>query len=404
MFFLYKAKTKNGEVFDGVMESRDRFSLSRELHAKGYIPLSVKEKKDGGDIMTYINSLFSGVKTAELIILTKNLSGMLKAGLSLSRALSVLQKQTKNPTLNNILTSVSNGINAGDTLSSGLAKFPKVFSSLFVSMVRAGEESGNLSNALNDIGLNLEKSHSLNKKITGALIYPGVILSAMVVIGILMFAFVVPTLASTFKELGVKLPTSTQVIIFVGNFFSAHLFWTFVILFVFALCVFLLLRAKFIARYADFLVVRLPMIGTLAKELNTARTARTMSSLLNSGVSITRAVEITENVVQNVYYRKVLEETKVAIEKGASFSIAFKANPKLFPIMMAEMIQVGEETGKLSEMLANVATFYEEEIDNKTKNLSTIIEPILMVFIGAGVGFFAISMIFLFYSILGSIG
>jgi type IV pilus assembly protein PilC len=403
MFFTYKAKTKNGEPFEGVMESRDRFSLARELHSRGYVPLSIKEKDSGLDIMALVNGLLSRVKTAELIIFTKNLSGMLRAGLSLSRALSVLQKQTKNKTLSDVLTSISNGINAGDTLSSGLARFPNVFSSLFVSMARAGEESGNLSNALNDIGLNLEKSNSLNKKIKGALIYPGVIMSAMVVIGILMFAFVVPTLATTFKELGVTLPTSTRMIVAFGNFFSNNLILTFLILFSFGFGIFLLLRAKFIAKYADFLVVRMPLIGTLAKELNTARTARTMSSLLVSGVSITRAIDITSDIVQNIYYKKVLQDTKVVIEKGGPFSQAFKENPKLFPVMMAEMIQVGEETGKLSDMLLNVATFYEEEIDNKTKNLSTIIEPLLMVFIGAGVGFFAISMISPLYSILGSI-
>ncbi len=404
MLFSYKAKLKTGEIFEAVMDSPDRFSLSRELHARGFIPVSITQKHESDEFMSSLTHLFSKVSTSELIIFTKNLSGMLKAGLSLYRALSVLQKQTKNQELNKILASLSNEINAGETLSQGLAKFPKVFSPLFVSMVRAGEESGNLATALSDVGANLDKAHSLNKKISGALVYPGVILSAMVIIGVLMFAFVVPTLASTFKELGVALPTSTQIIIAFGTFFSNNLLLTFVILFVSAFGIFSLLRAKFVAKYADYLVVRLPMIGTLARELNTARTARTISSLLLSGVSITRAVEITEDVVQNVYYKKVLQDTRKSIEKGLPFSESFRANPKLFPVMMAEMIQVGEETGKISDMLLSVADFYEEEIDNKTKNLSVIIEPILMIFIGAGVGFFAISMISPLYSILNNIG
>ena len=157
------------------------------------------------------------------------------------------------------------------------------------------------------------------------------------------------------------------------------------------------------AKYIDFAIIRIPMIGTLAKELNTARTARTISSLLSSGVSITRAVEITEDVVQNIYYKEVLNDAKAGIEKGAPFSQAFAANTKLYPVMMSEMIQVGEETGKLSDMLLQIASFYEEKVEDKTKNLSTIIEPILMILIGAGVGFFAISMITPLYSILGSI-
>jgi len=404
MFFSYKAKSKNGEIVEGVMESLDRFSLARELRSRGNTPISIREKnKNSFDLQSIVMRIFGKVNTAELMVLTKNLSGMLKAGLSLYRALSVLEKQTKNSTLNKVLISLSADINSGDTFSSGLAKFPNVFSKLFVSMVRAGEESGNLSGALSDIGMNLEKAHSLTKKVRGALIYPGVILSAMVVIGVLMFAFVVPTLASTFKELGVALPASTRAIIWFGNFFSNNLTLTFLFIILGTFSIIALFRAKFMAKYIDFIVIRLPVIGNLAKELNTARTARTISSLLLAGVSITRAIEITEEVVQNIYYQKVLSEAKVAVEKGAPFSQIFEENPNLYPIMMSEMIQVGEETGKLSDMLLQVALFYEEEIENKTKNLSTIIEPLLMIIIGAGVGFFAISMISPLYSVLDSI-
>ncbi len=404
MLFTYTAKSKTGEIFESTLESVDRFSLARDLRSRGFIPLSISEKnKDLIDQFSMVTGMFSKVSNSELIIFTKNLSGMIKAGLSLYRALSVLKKQTKNVGFSKILTSLSADINSGETFSSALAKFPDVFSGLFISMVKAGEESGNLAGALSDVGMNLEKSNSLTKKIKGALIYPGVIMSAMVIIGVLMFAFVVPTLAGTFKELGVKLPLTTQILVFLGNFFSQNLILTFVVIFVAAFVIYSTFRAKFMAKYIDFAILKLPIINNLTRELNTARTARTMSSLLLSGVSITRAVEITEDVVQNVYYKKVLEEAKVAIEKGSSFSEIFEANTNLYPIMMSEMIQVGEETGKLSDMLLQIALFYEEEVENKTKNLSTIIEPVLMIFIGAGVGFFAISMISPLYSILGSI-
>jgi len=404
MLFLYKAKSKTGEIIEGMSDFSDRLSFAHDLRSRGYIPISISEKKKNFlNVMLIFNRIFGRVSVNEQIILTKNLSGMLRAGLSLSRALSVLEKQTKNSTLNKILLSISADINSGESLSSGLSKFPEIFSTLFISMTKAGEESGNLAGALSDIGINLDKSHYLTKKIRGALIYPGVILSAMVVIGVLMFAFVVPTLASTFKELGVVLPTSTRILIFLGNFFSHNLVLTFVIIIGIALGGYFLFQAKFMAKYFDFIIVRMPVIGNLAKELNTARTARTMSSLLSSGVSIIRSVEITGDVVQNIYYKKVLNEVKVAIEKGAPFSKIFEENSKLYPVMMSEMAQVGEETGKLSEMLLEIALFYEAEIENKTKNLSVIIEPVLMIVIGSGVGFFAISMISPLYSILGSI-
>ncbi|OGI58227.1 hypothetical protein A3C60_00045 [Candidatus Nomurabacteria bacterium RIFCSPHIGHO2_02_FULL_37_45] len=404
MLFSYTTKSKTGEITEGTLEAQDRLALAHDLRSRGLIPISITEKnKQFSDQLLTFKNIFSKVSVGEQIILTKNLSGMLKAGLSLYRALSVLQKQTKNSTLNRILISLSSNINSGETLSFGLAKFPNVFSKLFISMTKAGEESGNLAGALSDVGMNLDKSHSLTKKIHGALIYPGVILSAMIVIGVLMFAFVVPTLASTFKELGVVLPASTRFIIFLGTFFSNNLILTFVVIIGGFLGLYSLLRAQFIAKYFDYVIVRLPLIGNLTKELNTARTARTMSSLLLAGVSITRAIEITEDVVQNIYYKRILNQAKEIVEKGAPFSEVFAMNSNLYPVMMSEMIQVGEETGKLSDMLLQIALFYEEEIENKTRNLSTIIEPVLMIVIGAGVGFFAISMISPLYSVLDSI-
>jgi type IV pilus assembly protein PilC len=404
MIFLYKAKSKNGEIFENVMESDNRFSLARELRSRGHIPLSISEKKENilGKFSVF-KSLFSKVSVLELMIFTKNLSGMLSAGLSLSRALSVLQKQTKNEFFEKILNSIAEEINSGGTLSSSLEKFPKIFSKLFVSMARAGEESGNLANSLSEVGISLEKSYALTKKIKGALVYPAVIASAMVVIGILMFAFVVPTLAKTFKDLGVALPASTKFIVALGNFFSNYLILSFVLLIGIVVGIVYLFKANFMKKYIDLFILKIPIVGNLAKQLNTARTARTMSSLLLSGVSITRAIEVTQDVVQNVYYKKVLDQAKTAVEKGTPFSEAFKANANLYPVMMSEMVQVGEETGKLPGMLLDVALFYEEEIENKTKNISTIIEPVLMVLVGGAVGFFAISMITPLYSVMNNI-
>ncbi|MEI7809929.1 MAG: type II secretion system F family protein [bacterium] len=406
MLFSYKVKTKNGEILKGTMDALDRFALSRELKSRDLIPISVIEKGKEFSIegiSVGFTNFFSKVKTQELITLTKNLSGMLKAGLSLSRALSVLQKQTKNPAFNKILISLRSEIDSGGTFSSGLAKFPDVFSSLFVSMVRAGEESGNLPNALSEVGMNIEKANSVTKKVKGALIYPGVILSAMVVIGILMFAFVVPTLAKTFKDLNTPLPASTKFIVALGMFFSQYLVLSLILVAGIGFGIFYLFKAKFMQKYIDYAILKIPVIGTFSRQLNTARTARTISSLLSSGVPITRAIEITEDVVQNIYYKKVLKKGKEEIEKGLPFSEIFVENSDLYPIMMSEMVEVGEETGKLSEMLIEISNFYEAEIENTTKNLSTIIEPVLMIFIGSAVGFFAISMISPLYSVMNNI-
>lgn len=404
MQFSYKIKNKDGQVIEGVAEAVDRFALSRDFRSKGGTPISIVEQNANSiNIDALFSKFFSKIKVADMILLTKNLSGMIKAGLSLSRALSVIEKQTKNKKLKEVILSVSNEISSGSSFSASLAKFPKVFSPLFVSMTRAGEESGNLAGALGEIGVNLEKSNSLSKKIKGAMIYPGVIMSAMVVVGILMLAFVVPTLSKTFVELGVKLPASTKFIIFLGDLFSKYLIPSFLVLFALAFGIRALFKAKFFAKYIDFALLHAPAIKNMTISLNSARTARTIASLLASGVNISRAIEITQDVVQNSYYKNVLEKAKEDIEKGQAFSKIFEDNPNLYPTMMAEMVSVGEETGKLSDMLLDVAMFYEEEIENKTKNLSTIIEPVLMIVIGTGVGFFAMSMITPLYSVLNNI-
>ena len=377
--------------------------MARDFRAKGCLPIYIAEAKKNTVKLNKFFRLFGKVNVQEQILFTKNLAGMLKAGLALARSISVLKKQTKNAKFGNILTALENEISTGGTLSSGLAKFPNVFSKLFVSMVHAGEESGNLAGVLSEIGANLEKSHALTKKVKGALIYPGIVLSAMVLIGVLMFAFVVPTLAKTFKDVGAELPASTQFIVFLGNFFSHYLLLSLFLVVALAGGTVFLFKASWMAKYIDFIVLRLPAIGKMTKELNTARTARTISSLLVSGVSIIRSIEITQDVVQNIYYKQALEQAKESIQKGLPFSQIFINNPKLYPIMMVEMVQVGEETGRLSDMLLQIAVFYEEEIQNKTKNLSTIIEPVLMVVIGAAVGFFAMSMITPLYSVMNNI-
>ncbi len=403
MKFKYKVQKKDGSIVEGYKDSADKFTIARELREQGYIPISVEEAGDQKKSSLMKMELFSRVSLSEKMIFTNNLSGMLTAGLSLTRALSVLEKQTKNPALNKVLVSLIEDINRGSTMSDGMKKFPKVFSGLFVSMVHSGEESGGLPQALAEVGSNLKKSYDLNKKIKGALMYPSIILCAIFIIGVLMMMFVVPTLTKTFKELGGDLPSSTKFIIWISDIISNHtLLFLLVVGGIIGIFV-MFARLEATKKYFDYIVLRLPIIGTIAKEVNTARTARTLSSLLSSGVDMSRALTITEEVLQNVYYKTLMRQAVISIEKGGTLSALFKENSNLYPVMMGEMIEVGEETGNLSKMLIDIATFYESEVDNKTKDLSVIIEPVLMVFIGGAVGFFAVSMISPMYSVMGNI-
>lgn len=402
MKFKYKAQTKSNEMEEGIMDSPDKFSLAKELREKGLIPISIEEFKEKNGLSLKKN-LFGHVSLSEKIVFTNNLSGMLSAGLSINRSLSILEKQSTNPTLIKVLNSLSDDINKGNTLSEGMKKFPKVFNGVFVPMVRAGEESGNLPKTLTEIGANLKKSYDLNKKIKGALTYPTIILIAMSLIGVFMMVYVVPTLTKTFKDLGTELPKSTKMIIWLSDTLSDHLLTFFLCVFAIVALFIFVSKIKAVKRGFDLIILRVPVIGKIVKEVNTARTARTLSSLLLAGVNISNALNITKDVLQNVHYKAVIEKAVVSIEKGSVLSASFKENTFLYPVMMGEMMEVGEETGNLSKMLIDIASFYESEVDNKTKDLSTIIEPILMVVIGGAVGFFAVSMITPMYSVMENV-
>lgn len=407
--FKYKIREANwaesgsGET-EGVVEAADRFVAASDLRNAGKIVISVEEVKERSVFnMEAINLRLSHVGTQELVVFAHNLSTMMSAGLPLSRALAIHERQTKNRRLKAAIATLIDEISSGSTLSTGMEKFPKIFSPLFISMVRSGEESGGLSEALLVVSNQLEKSYLLKKKIKGAMIYPSVVLTALVIIGVLMFIFVVPTLSGTFKELHTELPTSTKIIIGLSDFLTNHLLAALgsavAVIFTFAT----LLRTKKGKRIFEFTIFRLPIVGNLVRETNSARTARTLSSLLSSGVHMLEAITITKDVLQNSYYKEAMDMAGDRAQKGVSLSTVFIENSNIYPPLLGDMVEVGEETGKLSEMLLNVATFYENEVDDATKNMSTIIEPVLMLVIGASVGFFAVSMITPMYSVMSNI-
>lgn len=403
MKFKYKIQNKNNEIVEGIIESPDKFVLAREFREKGDIPISIQEFTNKTGIFSMKIKFFDRVSLADKIMFTNNLSGMLSAGLSLNRALSILEKQTTKSMLGDVLHGLQEDISKGNTLSEGMKRFPKVFGGLFIPMVHAGEESGSLPRTLTEVGATLKKTYDLNKKVKGAMTYPTIIFCAMLIIAVFLMIYVVPTLTKTFKDLGSELPTSTKAIIWISDTISQHVILFLVVVGALIGGGILLSKIKIVQRYFDKGILYLPVIGNIVKEVNTARTARTLSSLLLSGVSISNSLSITEEVLQNVHYKELIHKSITSVEKGMVLSASFKENTFLYPIMMGEMIEVGEETGNLSKMLLDIAEFYESEVDNKTKDLSTIIEPVLMLFIGGAVGVFAVSMISPMYSVMNDI-
>jgi type IV pilus assembly protein PilC len=400
--FTYTGEDKKGKKVTKEVTADDRFAVYAIARNAGHTVSSVKTPSAfqiSGLNIERINYLMSRVKDDELIMATRNLGSMLTAGLTVTRALSVIERQTENPRLKGVMKRVVERINQGDPLYEALKEFDSVFNNLYIAMVKAGEESGNLAESLSTLSIQMERSNNLKKKIKGAMIYPSIVLIIMVIIGILMMVFVMPQITDVFKGMGQDLPATTQALITASDFMAAYTLVTIGGIIAVVMGFIYALKTKWGKIATSWLVVRLPVIGTIAKEANSAQTARTLSSLLNSGVDVITSINITEEVLQNVFYKQVLRTASERVEKGTALSETFVERRDLYPILVGEMIMVGEETGQISGMLGEMAIFYETEVERKTKDLSTIIEPLLMVVIGAGVGFFALALIAPIYSI-----
>jgi type IV pilus assembly protein PilC len=403
--FKYTAEKNDGEVYKGASEAKDRFELYEIIRREGGHIISVSEEQSHGILsFAYWSARLSSVSEYEKILFARNLGAMLGAGLSLARALSVMERQIKNPKMASIVNELSSDIRKGDMFNLALARYPQVFSRLLVAMVRAGEEGGDLPTSLTVVADQSERMYNLKKKIHGALIYPSIVVIAMVGITILMMTEVVPTLAQTFAEMNVELPASTQLIITISNFLVQYTVLAMGLIFGTVAGVYFTLRTRIGRRAGDFVSLRLPLIGVLVREINAARTARTLASLLSAGVDVLTSLEIVGEVVQNSYFQEVIRDAKTAVGQGEPLSAVFARRDDLYPTFVGEMMSVGEETGQTGEMLKRLALFYEDEVDRKTKDMSTVVEPFLMVFIGAGVGFFAVSMITPIYSLSQNIG
>lgn len=402
--FLYTARGFDGKTAGGEMVAKDEQSLAQQLRSEGFLVTSIKsieEKKDR--IQIKVLDRFFGVPLKEKMIFARNLSIMISAGLTVSRAVHNISLQTRNKKFQKVIADIYEELQAGKTLSEGLAKYPVVFNDLFVNMVKVGEAAGNLDEVLNIVAVQLEKENELISKVRGAMIYPAVIIVAMMGIGVIMLTYVIPRLTSVFQEMEVKLPASTLFIISLSNFLRNHSFIVislFISLFIF-LKFFLQTKAGKIT--VSFIVIKLPVIKNIIVKVNCARFSRIYSSLLKSGVSVVDALRIVSNTLTNYYYKKAIEEGISKIQKGVNLSVVIAENSKIFPSLVMQMLEVGEETGRTEGVLLKLAEFYEEEVSQITKNLSSIIEPILMLLVGVAVGFFAVAMLQPMYSVMENI-
>ncbi|TSC77156.1 MAG: Uncharacterized protein G01um101431_339 [Parcubacteria group bacterium Gr01-1014_31] len=350
-------------------------------------------------LIAKLRGKFARIPVAQKLFLVQQLSIMVKTGISLAVALKTIAEQTGNKTLKVVLSDVQHEVERGNTFAKGLERHRAVFGDLFISMIAGGEASGKLEEVLNQLFIQLKRDHALVAKVRGAMIYPAVIIVAMIGVAILTMIFVIPNLLTIFEEVDVPLPLATRILIGISNGLTSY--GIFVVLGL-ALLITVFVRIVHLpgGRYAyHWLLLRLPVAGVIIRKINIARFCRTFSSLLKTDIAIIRSFEITADVVGNELYRRLLREAKEKVKRGLNIKESLTSDMQLFPPVVLQMVAVGEETGALDNVLEESAQFYENDVDQTMTTLPSLIEPILIVVLGLGVAGMAMAVIMPMYSI-----
>jgi type IV pilus assembly protein PilC len=408
MLYTYSAINRAGQTITGELDAENEYDLGIRLKKDELLLLEVARKGGGNgvswlDRASGIMRVFGRVSLVEKMTFARNLAVMIGAGLSMTKSLEALRDQTENNFFKRMIERILDAVTRGKSFADGLREFENVFGVLFINMAASGEASGKLEGVLTLLARQMKRDYEIRSKVRGAMIYPAIIVSFLVIVGALMMIYVIPTLTATFTELGIELPLLTRIIIGASNFLLS--FWWVVIL-GFAIFAFGLYRALKTAvgkGLFDRVVLKLPIFGPLIRKFNSARMSRTLASLIASGVDITKALNITASVLGNSLFREAILKSAEGIQKGIQLNVILKEYPKLFPPLVVQMVSVGEETGTISRMLLRLAIFYEGEVSDTTKNLSSVIEPILMIVIGGVVGLFAVAVMQPIYSGLGGL-
>ncbi len=408
--FSYSAAKQNGEVVKGEREAESEKILAQSLKNEGLLLLRTQMSAGRGLArlnlkidLSEIMSRLRPISMVEKMFFTRNLAVMIAAGLPLTKAMDALAEESANPKFKKILGEINGSVIKGKTLADSLKIHEKVFGTLFVNMVEVGETTGKLTLVLKLLARQMKKDYDLRKRVKGAMMYPAIIISALLIVGGLMMVYVVPTLTQTIKDLGVDLPLSTKIIIFVSDLLANYILFVVVGFAAFAAMAWRLLKTQKGKELFDRFILKVPLFGSLVKKFNVARFTRTLSYLITSGVPVVRSLEITSKVLGNTLYQRAAEDASRDVQKGKQINEILGAHPEIFQPVVIQMIKVGEETGNVSDLLLRVALFFEEDVNETTKNLSTVIEPLLMIVIGVAVGFFAVSMLQPIYGSLGNI-
>lgn len=394
--FKYRVKDQEGKASSGVVEARSDKDAAQLLREQGFLVIDLTPA--GSGLLPTLTGFFKRVSFGEIVAFTRQLSIMITAGLTLIDALVLLQRQTKNQVFAKALNEILHEIEGGGSFADALEKYPQYFPKIYVSLVRAGEASGKLDVVLARLAENLENERELKSKIKGAMIYPTIIIIGMVLVIFLVMILVIPKLTSMYKEFEVQLPLSTRILITVSETF-AQFWWLIIACLVGLFFLFSSWRKTQIGRESwDKIILKIPVWGSLQKETLLAEMTRTLGLLVGAGIPILEALGIVAKAVGNTLYEEAIHEAETKVEKGFPLGMTLAQN-SIFPPLVSQMITVGEETGKLDETLFRVSRVFESSASEKVKGLTTVIEPLILVVLGVGVGFLVLSVILPIYKL-----
>lgn len=399
MKYSFLATTKEGKIKKGILKAANKEKLLKELSNRGLSIISFKKESSR---KKWLEISFGGVSSRDKLFFVKHLSVMMKAGLTVGEALEVLKDQAQGK-FKKIIADILTLVRKGNTLSFGLSKYPRVFSLLSVNLIDAGEASGTLEQNLRYLSIHLEKNEELRKKIKGAMMYPVLVLSATIGISLGLATLVLPKITKFYKTLNVELPLLTRGLLWVANLFANYGWWISGGLILGLLFLIWLFRQKFIRPFSHRLFLILPIVSRLVRQVQLARFSRVLGTLIKSGLPIDRSLKITLKTTGNIIYQKKISQILKAVDRGVPISETMAFFERDFPKIFSRMINVGERTGELDSSLLYLAEFYETEVDNTTKNLSNILEPILLIFVGILVGTVVLSIISPIYQLIGTL-
>jgi type IV pilus assembly protein PilC len=351
-----------------------------------------------------MNNPFLRIPAQEKIIFARHLAIMVKASMSIVDSLKMIKKQTKSKSMAKILDQLSEDVSNGQFLATSMEKYKNVFGDLFVNIIRVGEAGGILYENLNYLAEELKKKYELRKKIVGAFIYPVIVTGATFGISGLLAIYIFPKIVPVFQSLNVKLPFTTQILMATSSFLLENGLWVLLGFVLFIIAVLLLHKMKLVHLLFDKIILGVPLFGKMSQNYNAANFCRTLGLLLKSDVKVVEAISTTADSLSNLAYRNELKKISLEVTKGEEISKQLEKNARLFPSMLSQMVAVGEKTGNLSETFLYVSDFYEKEVDEIVKNLSVVLEPILMVVMGIIVGFVAVSIITPIYQVTQNLG